>query len=82
MKTLFKMIFVLVLMLGVAGLMMAQSKTGDRTKKSGSANAQAPQASADKKTSGDGDNQRLLRRRGWRRRFYDAGWRTFLEGNL
>ncbi len=39
MKTLFKMIFVLVLALCVPALLLAQSKTGDRTKKSGSGNA-------------------------------------------
>ena len=55
MKTLFKMIFVLVLALCVPVLLIAQSKTGDRTKKSTGANSQAPQTSADKKTSGDGD---------------------------
>src|SRR5258708_5874969 len=52
MKTLFKMIFVLVFRRGIAGLMMAQSKTGDRTKKSGSAN---PHPASDKKTSGETD---------------------------
>ncbi|MGZ4895161.1 MAG: hypothetical protein ACXVJ0_01960 [Candidatus Angelobacter sp.] len=55
MKRLFKMIFVLVLALGVHALLMAQSKTGDRSKKSTGANSQAPQASADKKAPGDGD---------------------------
>ncbi len=44
MKTLFKMIFVLVLALCVPTLLIAQSKTGDRTKKSGSGNAQKPVA--------------------------------------
>jgi photosystem II stability/assembly factor-like uncharacterized protein len=55
MKTLFKMIFILVLALCVPALLIAQSKTGDRTKKNTGANSQTPQASADKKTSGDGD---------------------------
>ena len=57
MKTLFKMIFVLVLALCVPALLMAQSKTGDRTKKSGSGNPQKPVANSDKKTSDDGDKE-------------------------
>src|SRR5260221_949101 len=39
-------------MLGVAGLMMAQSKTGDRSKKNTGTN---PQPTSDKKTSGEAD---------------------------
>src|SRR5260221_14443880 len=52
MKTLFKMIFVLILALYVPALLIAQSKTGDRTKKSTGAN---PQPTSDKKTSGEAD---------------------------
>src|SRR4051812_3017657 len=57
MKTLCKMIFVLVLALCVSALLTAQSKTGDRTKKSGSGNPQKPVANSDKKTSDDGDKE-------------------------
>ena len=57
MKTLFKMTFVLVLALCVPTLLIAQSKTGDRTKKSSSGNAQKPVAGSDKKTSGDDDKE-------------------------
>src|SRR5438270_10859632 len=54
MKTLSKMVFVLVLALCVPTLLIAQSKTGDRTKKSGG-NPQKTVANSDKKTSDDGD---------------------------
>src|SRR5258707_12599238 len=54
MKTLSKMVFVLVLALCIPALLIAQSKTGDRTKKSGG-NAQKPVANSDKKASDDGD---------------------------
>src|SRR6185312_7736609 len=55
MKAFFKMIFVLVLALCIPALLVAQSKTGDRTKKSGSGNTQKPLANSDKKTSDDTD---------------------------
>jgi len=55
MKTLFKMIFVLVLALCIPALLVSQSKTGDRTKKSGSGNPQKSVANSDKKTSDTGD---------------------------
>ena len=57
MKTIFKLIFVLVLALAVPNLLAAQSKTGDRSKKSGSAN---PQPSSDKKTSSDADKNTAI----------------------
>jgi hypothetical protein len=47
MKTLYRMIFVLVLALCIPALLVAQSKTGDRTKKNSSGNAQKPIASSD-----------------------------------
>ena len=53
MKTLVRLIVVLALMLSVQSLLMAQSKTGDRTKKASGANAATPQT--DKKMSADGD---------------------------
>ena len=55
MKTLSKTIFVLVLMLIAPSLLIAQTKTGDRSKKNAGANAQTPQAAADKKASADGE---------------------------
>src|SRR5258707_6532624 len=54
MKTLSKMVFVLVLALCAPTLLIAQSKTGDHTKKSGG-NPQKPVANSDKKASDDGD---------------------------
>src|SRR5438445_12288528 len=57
MKTMFKMIFVSVLALCVPALLIAQSKTGDRTKKNGNGNSQKPVANSDKKTSDDGDKE-------------------------
>jgi photosystem II stability/assembly factor-like uncharacterized protein len=50
MKTTLKMIAILALALGMAGLLMAQSKTGDRPKKA-AANAPAPNTATDKKTA-------------------------------
>ena len=55
MKTLFKIVFVLALMLGVSGLLMAQTKSGDRSKKTTGANSATPQASADKKPAAEGE---------------------------
>ena len=63
MKTLSKMIFILVMALCVPALLTAQSKTGDRTKKSGSGNPQKPVATSDKKTSDDGEKDANPRRR-------------------
>src|SRR5256885_4555502 len=53
MKTLVRLILVLALALGAQSLLMAQSKTGDRTKKTSGTNAAAPQT--DKKTPAEGD---------------------------
>jgi len=55
MKTLFKIVFVLSMMLGVSGLLMAQTKSGDRSKKTTGATSAAPQASADKKPAAEGE---------------------------
>src|SRR5689334_4148775 len=55
MKTLFKIVFVLALALGVSSLLMAQTKSGDRSKKTTGANSAAPQASADKKPAAEGE---------------------------
>ncbi|HEX3154889.1 MAG TPA: hypothetical protein VHV32_09705, partial [Candidatus Angelobacter sp.] len=54
MKTLYKMIFILILVLCIPSLLTAQSKAGDRTKKSSTGNTQKPAANSDKKTSDDG----------------------------
>src|SRR5262249_14700020 len=53
MKTHCKTIFVLLVALGLPGLLMAQTKTGDRTKKTAGASAQSPQASTDKKAAAE-----------------------------
>ena len=55
MKTLKKSIFVLVAALVLQSLLMAQAKTGDRSKKSSDAKPPAAQTSADKKTAADND---------------------------
>jgi photosystem II stability/assembly factor-like uncharacterized protein len=51
MKTLLKTIAILALVLGFSGLLMAQTKAGDRTKKTSGANAATP--AADKKTAAE-----------------------------
>jgi photosystem II stability/assembly factor-like uncharacterized protein len=53
MKTLVRSILILALILGAQDLLMAQSKSGDRTKKTSGANAAAPKT--EKKTPADGD---------------------------
>jgi photosystem II stability/assembly factor-like uncharacterized protein len=55
MKTMIKMTAILALVLGLASLVMAQSKAGDRTKKASGANAATAPASADKKTPVEAD---------------------------
>ena len=55
MKTLFKIVFVLSLALGVSSLLMAQTKSGDRSKKTTGANSATPQATADKKPAAEGE---------------------------
>src|SRR5215831_5464968 len=55
MKTLCKTIMILALMLGVSSLLMAQTKSGDRSKKTTGATSAAPQASADKKPAAEGE---------------------------
>src|SRR5436309_1452643 len=55
MKTLFKVIFVLALMLGVSSLLMAQTKSGDRSKKTTGANSETSKANTDKKVAAEGE---------------------------
>ena len=55
MKTLFRLLFVLTLMLSVSSLLMAQTKSGDRSKKTTGANSATPQANADKKPAAEGE---------------------------
>ena len=47
MKTLFKMIAIVALALGMNGLLMAQSKAGDRPKKAARTNGAAPKSGAE-----------------------------------
>jgi hypothetical protein len=53
MKTLLKTIVILALALGLHGLLLGQSKAGDRTKTKKAGGANAPASGADKKTSGE-----------------------------
>src|SRR5262249_38538811 len=55
MKKMMKVMAILALVLGLAGLVMAQSKAGDRAKKAAGANAAAPATGADKKTPAEPD---------------------------
>src|SRR6476469_2765063 len=54
MKTISKTIMILAVALGLSGLLMAQTKSGDRSKKTTGATS-APQASADKKPAAEGE---------------------------
>ena len=55
MKTLVKFLFVLIMMLGVSGLLMAQTRSGDRSKKTTGANSATPQSATDKKAAAEGE---------------------------
>src|ERR1041384_14213 len=53
MKTLFKTIVILAVVLGLSSLLMAQSKAGDRPKRAAGTNAAEPKTSSDKKTAAE-----------------------------
>jgi photosystem II stability/assembly factor-like uncharacterized protein len=55
MKTLCKTILILAVALGLNGLLMAQTKSGDRSKKTAGATSATPQASAEKKPAAEGE---------------------------